>query len=109
MSEKKEETKMDGGKNEYEKFTDSMGDELMQIHGGKRGYIQWLEGHSPFWVRLIAYMMTEVSRGFELQLPLPIFKALGRVFLDLNRLAFEMWKERDWFEMHKRPIPPGIN
>lgn len=102
MSEKK-------ASEQYAKVTDRMGEELARIHGGKRGYIQWLEGHSPFWVRLIAYVMTEVQRGAEIELPLPVFKALGQVFLDLNRAAFQMWLHRDWFELRKQRIPPGIN
>ena len=94
---------------EYEKAMNRMGDELARIHGNKRGYIQWLEGISPFWVRLISYMMIELERGRGIELPLPVFKALGQVFLALNRAAFQMWLHRDWFEVRKQPIPPGIN
>src|SRR5438309_1896580 len=94
---------------EYTKAMNRIGEGLARIHGGKRGYIQWLEGHSPFWVRLITYVMMEVKRGAEIQLPLPVFKALGEVFLSLNRAAFQMWLHRDWFDLQKQPIPPGIN
>jgi len=92
---------------EYKKLQDAAGEELARIHGGERGYIQWLGQHSPFWTRLISYMMIEVGRGAESELPLSVYKALLDTFLALNRQAFSMWKERDWFEVRSKPLPPG--
>jgi hypothetical protein len=94
---------------EYKEAMDAAARELKRIHGGNREYIQWLGKHSPFWVSLIAYLNLEMERGVELMMPLSLFKAHLRTFLAANREAYEMWKERDWFDLHTRTIPPGLN
>ncbi len=93
----------------YNEAMDAAARELKRIHGGNREYVQWLGGHSPFWVSLISYFHIETDHAIEAMMPLPVFKAHLRTFLALNREAYEMWKHRDWFDLHGRPTLPGVN
>jgi hypothetical protein len=95
---------------EYQKLTAAVDEELKRIYDGHRAEcIEWLGRKSAFWVRMISYLMTEMAQGVANGLPVPLFAALQSMFLDANRVAYEMWKNRDWFELQSRPLPPGIH
>ena len=82
---------------EYQKLADSAAEELNRIHGGNREYLTWLDMFAPFWLRVTAYTGIEVGRGVGI-LPLPVFKTLLDVMVNLHRHGHAMWQERDWFE-----------
>jgi len=97
------------GDEEYRKVMRLANWELRRIYRGNRQEcIHWLGKHSPFWVSLLSYLLLELQRGVGV-LPLAVFKKLQATFLALNRQAYEMWKERDWFDLHGQPVPPEIN
>ena len=93
---------------EYQLLADAAAEELLKIHGGNREYLAWLETISPFWVRMTAYTGIEVERGNGV-LPVPVFKTLLGVLIELHRHAYAQWLERDWFETMSRPLPPGTH
>ena len=90
---------------EYGKLADAAAEELQRIHGGNREYLAWLETISPFWVRVTAYASIEVEHGLGV-LPVPVFKTLLGVMVELHRHAHAQWLERDWFELMSRPSSP---
>jgi len=57
---------------------------------------------------MTAYTGIEVERGNGV-LPVPVFKTLLGVLIELHRHAYAQWLERDWFETMSRPLPPGTH